>query len=721
MIIIFKRPKASKTFTEKGMVTKVKRIYRYLCIILCIASVLCLFAGCKTEQKDETTAKQTTEKPREGIAVDKSSVIIAVGQTEKLTATLLSTGDETSNVIWESTDAAVATVNPSGVITGVSEGTTTVTASTIDNKYTVSCQVTVTASLSGISIEGDLKINIGETKKIEVKTVPENIAVSLNWQSTVENVVMVSDDGSVTGLMSGTSTVIATTADGKYTATCNVTVMNPVSSIEFEETNIKINKGISKKLDYNVNPIDATGQSFTWESSDNNVAAVSEAGVVTALATGTVTIKITAPNGVSATCIVEVTTSVTGIELDKSELTIEIGLTGELTATVLPEDASVQTVIWTSSDPKIVSVGEDGILTALKVGSVVITASTLDGSMSAECNVTVIDPSVSISFEQSEVTLKLGNETEDHMTLVPIVTPANADETFTWVSSDDKIVTVSASGVIRAKELGSAVITVKGSSGAVAELTVTVEKAPIFISVESVTVISDELEREGMITVSEGQYVNLGVKISPASATDQTYTFTTSTAAVKIKNGKLFGIKSGTAIITVVANNKGGKKISSEQIIIRVTAIDSDSKNQAISEYNSKLTAENELNGNNTANITAKYQPKITELENKINSLSVTEEDLTAAEAELKVYENNLKKAEESGNADEIEKCRGKVTECSGRIADIKKDLSARSDAESQLKTVKNKYNSELADEKSRHDDAVAKLKEEYDYIQRYL
>lgn len=699
-----------------------RKILNAACVLLCIFTALTALASCKGPGEGETTAVTTGDnKPKEGIALDKSNIVLAVGQTQKLTATMLATGKETSNVLWLSDNPEVVSVSPAGAVTGVAEGKTIISASTIDNKYTAKCEVTVTASVVEIKFESDqVRLNIGESKKLNVVTVPEGLTVELKWRSSVENVVRVSEDGTVTGLMSGTSSIFATTADGKCIATCNVTVMNPVSEIKFTESEIKLNKGVSKKLEYTVSPADATEQVLAWSSSDDNVVTVSEGGVVTAVGTGIATITVTAQNGVSANCTVEVTTSVTEIKLDLTELVIEINKTGQLVATVLPEDASVKSIVWASSDTNIATVDENGLVTALKTGTVTIIASAVDGSLSAECEVTVIDPSVSITFEQDEITLKLGSETDDHMTLHPIVTPANPGETFTWKSSNDKIVSVSSGGVIRAKEIGTAVITVKGSSGAIAEITVTVEKAPVIIPVDSVDVISDELDKNGMITVKEGGFVEIEIKISPASATDKTYTFVSSTGAVIVKDGRLYGLRNGTSIITVVANNHG-KNVKSKQFVVRVEPLGDTEKANAINQFNTQLDAENKLHNEKETSIRSKYEPSISDYTRRMNAITVTQSDLDAAKAELEIYKNNLKKAEENGDESAAKQCRSQIAECEARIKQYTNDLNEYARLESALKDCRSKLESELATEETRHNDAVSALKQKYDYIQHYL
>lgn len=702
--------------TNIGKDQSMKKLFGMISIALCLILVALPLAACKKEKEgDTTTIAQTTAKPKSGLAIDKDKLVLAVGQTDTLQVTNLATGEATLAVIWSSDNESIARVDTAGKVTALSEGDAVITATTIDNKYTVKCNVTVSASVVGLTLTEQLSLNIGQNSKLTADTVPSGLTVPLKWQSTVESVATVDEDGNVTGLMSGTSSIIVSTLDGKYMAACTVTVMNPVASITFDESTVKLNVGVSKKLVYTVIPADATDQKFTFESSNSNVAAVSEGGVVTAVSAGTATIKCTAPNGVTASCTVQVTVALSSIVLDNSELTVNIGETSKLVATFEPENATVTEIVWQTSDPKIVGVDQNGNLTAVGVGEAIISASTPDGELTASCIVTVIDPSVSIGFESTDITLKLGSEVDDHITLIPIVTPENPNETFTWSSSNDKIVSVSASGIIRAKELGTAVITVKCSSGAVASVNVTVEKAPIVIPIESVE-ISSPSESGGIVTVTEGQYIDINVTFTPSNATDTEYSFKITGSAVKEKDGKLYALKEGAATVKIIAKNNG-KEVSSNNIVISVNALGNTDKERIIAEYNTKLSAENDLNTANKAAINAKYVIETSSKDLK-NSIGTAEGDVAAAKAVLEVYEKQLGDAHDS---DEKERLQSLVDSSKAEVKKLEDELESKKALYNSTLALEQAKESELAAEKERHNGVINKLESDYDYILRYL
>ena len=175
--------------------------------------------------------------------------------------------------------------------------------------------------------------------------------------------------------------------------TCDHTmsVKTPVTSVALSQTEITLEMDGTATLTATVTPDNATNKTVIWESDKTNIATVDNNGKVTAIAQGTAKITATA-DGKSAGCSVTVTAKpvpVTGIELDKTAITLEIDETHTLTATLAPDNATDKTVTWTVAPTGVVSV-ENGVITALKDGTATVTA-TANGK-SANCTVTVNAP-----------------------------------------------------------------------------------------------------------------------------------------------------------------------------------------------------------------------------------------------------------------------------------------------------------------------------------------
>lgn len=185
--------------------------------------------------------------------------------------------------------------------------------------------------------------------------------------------------------------------------------------------------------------------------------------------------------GTSGVCVCgkhkpEEIVAVTDVTLNKNTLTLEIGGTETLTATVAPENATDKTVTWESDKTNIATVDNNGKVTAIKDGTATITAKTANGK-TATCTVTVnvaVIPVESVSLNKSEITLEIdGTET-----LTASVTPENAtDKTVTWTVAPAGVVSVE-NGVVTAIKDGTATITVTTANGKTATCSVTVN-APL--------------------------------------------------------------------------------------------------------------------------------------------------------------------------------------------------------------------------------------------------
>ena len=160
------------------------------------------------------------------------------------------------------------------------------------------------------------------------------------------------------------------------------------TAASLDKTELTINKGAAAQLNLSVTPENFT-DIVDWKSTDTNIVTVSDNGVVKAVGVGTATVKVTVGD-VSASCKVTVLQPVTGINLNKSSLTMDALGTFQMTASVYPDSANDKRITWSSSDPAIASVDENGLVTALKKGTATITAAAMDGSgVKSTCKVTV--------------------------------------------------------------------------------------------------------------------------------------------------------------------------------------------------------------------------------------------------------------------------------------------------------------------------------------------
>lgn len=321
-----------------------------------------------------------------------------------------------------------------------------------------------------------------------------------------------------------------------------------VTGVELNKTSLSLAVGAEETLQATVTPADAADKTVTWSSSDETVATVSSNGKVTAVKAGQAEITASA-GGKSATCTVTVSNvAVTSVSLNKTTLTLTKGGSETLTATVLPNNATDKTVTWTTSNSAVASVDANGKVTAVGGGTAKITATS--GTKSAECTVTVNVPVTGVSLNKTTTTIYIGS-TE---TLVPTVTPDDAtNKNVTWSSGNTTVATVSSSGVVTAKQAGTAIITVKTADGnKTATCTVTISP----VSVTSVTLDKSTLSFSMLNTTQK-----LTATVKPDNATDKTVTWSsdnTSVATVS-SNGTVTSKGSGTAKITASVGGKSAE------------------------------------------------------------------------------------------------------------------------------------------------------------------
>ena len=332
-----------------------------------------------------------------GVSLDKESLTMTVGDTANLTATVIPDSASDRIVSWSVSPEGIARVE-NGRVTALAEGTTTVTATTNSGGFTASCTVTVYPHVSGVTLTPSaLSLKIGDDPfTLNAIVSPDNaLNRTVNWSSSAPSVAAVDENGSVTAVADGTATITVTTDDGGYNASCVVTVIQPVTGVTLapDILSMKVSDEPAQ-LTANVLPAGASDKTVIWTSSAPSVAAVDDNGRVTAVADGTATVTVTTRDGgFTASCEVTVIQPVTGVRLEPSHLSLYVGCTpATLTATVLPAGASDKTVAWSSSDPSVADVDENGSVTAVGEGSAEITVTTRDGGFTASCTVNVFDP-----------------------------------------------------------------------------------------------------------------------------------------------------------------------------------------------------------------------------------------------------------------------------------------------------------------------------------------
>ena len=507
-----------------------------------------------------------------GISFDVDELEILPGESHQLNVTVLPENASVPDVNWSSDNAKVAKVSDTGLVTGLSAGEATIHAVTKDGGKMATCLVKVGTPVSGISLsKSSASMYVGDSPLALTATItPSNASdKSVVWSSSDASVASVTAgsglDATVTPVAAGTATITVSTPDGKFSASCVLTVMQHVTGVSISKSSLTLYTGQTETLSAQVKPDDATDTRLTWSSSDKAVATVAN-GKVTALKAGSAQIRVTSFEGsFQAVCNLTVKQHATGLDLSHSTRTIYLGQTVTMTATVLPSDASDKSVTWTSSNSDIVSVTQNGSVTANAMGEAEITATSNDGGFSKSCKVTVIEPLVpatSLTLTPKTMSLNIGESGSLELQILP----NDCNEILEWKSSDPSVATVN-DGDITALAAGTTTITVRGSNTS-ASATVTV--------IDPYAVTGVTLDRT-TLSLEMGETATLVATVLPEDARDKTVTWSSGNTAVATvdQQGKITTVSPGTAQITVTTKDGSFSASCALTVVERVVPITS--------------------------------------------------------------------------------------------------------------------------------------------------
>ncbi len=353
------------------------------------------------------------------------------GATQQLAvANLVPKGATTQGIVWSCANTEYIGVNPStGLITGRDAGSSTGTrnstvTATLDG-VSVSKGVTVTgknsSAVTEVEITGPSVALIGVMTQMVARTFPARLIPVITWgmladdgttelyattTAAAENsLARINRNGILTPLEGGMVTVIAKTSETVKTY-YKVFVGTLVTGIAIAEApNVAVNvplsqnyKNATAQLTAVLSPEDATNKKVIWTSNSGDVA-VDANGLVSPTKNSASFATITAASqdgGFKANCIVSFANyPVTGVTLDKTSVSLNEGGTSKLTESITPKgflgmgDASIKNVFWTSSDPAVATVSDNGTVTAVSPGNAVITVTTIDAFKTATCAVSV--------------------------------------------------------------------------------------------------------------------------------------------------------------------------------------------------------------------------------------------------------------------------------------------------------------------------------------------
>ena len=419
--------------------------------------------------------------PLDSIQIKEQNIILEKGKTQNLTV-LFNPENTTDSkeITWESLNPEFVTVD-NGEITAIANGTATIKA-TVNGKEATTT-VTVVTPLKSISIsEEKVTLNRPQTIDLDVTYNPDDTTDdrTVTWTSSNTDVATVDENtGLVTPIAPGTAYIKAKVGDKEDT--CEVTVKVPLEGITIK-SETELLKGKYEELAVTYDPIDATYEGkVTWTSSNTEVATVDENGKVTALKEGETIIKVTAiENDVEFTdeCTVTVKEiKMDSILIDASDFDLGLGREKQLNILFYPEDTTDdRTITWTSSDEEIATVDKNGVVKALKIGEVTITATTVDGKTDT-VEITVKEIPIEAITITAPTTVKVGESFSVQIAINP--SDATNQDGIKYISSNSNVIQIDENGNAIAKSAGTAIITVEAENGVKNQIEITVENEEI--------------------------------------------------------------------------------------------------------------------------------------------------------------------------------------------------------------------------------------------------
>lgn len=339
----------------------------------------------------------------DGKVLDLNDLCLFVGQSAMIYSEIAPENANNQSLVFSSSDDNILRVYANGRITAKAAGEATITVTSdeseqIYDRILIKVQEIVAEKIEISNIPDE--ICVGDIHRLEIKFSPDDASdKSVIWKSSDEAVLNVSNKGLLTAKSEGTATITATSsANPELSATVEITVMPkpdipsiPVESLEIKAASNVGYIGSTVKLSAKLYPTDADGKAI-WYSSDETVATVSQKGVVTCHKAGEVTITARCGEGIEESISITVkevlseniALKLEGLRKDGDGYVIKQGESGKVIAT-LDKNATVQTIVFSSSDDKVARIGQDGVIEAVAGGSTTITISTsYDGKTTEE-------------------------------------------------------------------------------------------------------------------------------------------------------------------------------------------------------------------------------------------------------------------------------------------------------------------------------------------------
>lgn len=545
---------------------KIKHMKKIGSLVASVLLVCLVLTGCGGGGSKSNSSSTTTTPTLASIGVSGPASTVAAGSTLELSAVGTYSDNTTATlstqVAWKTSDATVATVSTSGLLTALKAGAVTVTATQGTISGAMAITVTVSqATLTSISVTGTSSSpTAGTNEQLTAQgTYSDNSTQTLTsqvtWQSSDSTIATMSSSGLLTAVKAGSVTITATmgTVSGTMPVVviASTIVIPPIlSSIAIVPSSFSVAAGQTEQLQALGAYSDGTTQDLTaqaaWSSSASNFVSVSTGGLATGVSAGSANITATL-GSIQGTATATVTASVlNSITVTPSSVSIATGQTQQLSALGAYSDGTTQDLTtqasWSSSASNFVTVSTAGLATGISSGSatIIATLGSIHGTATATVtaillnSITVTPSSASIATGQTQAFTANGIFSDGSTT----------DITFSvvWSSSATSIATVNSKGLATGSSAGLATITATSD-------TVTGSAA---LNVTPAALGSIDISPDGQ-TIPVGGQVQLTLTGSYSDNTTQDI----ANAAWSSSDSTTASVDPATGIVTGVANSNG--------------------------------------------------------------------------------------------------------------------------------------------------------------------
>ena len=356
---------------------------------------------------------------------------------------------------FTSEDESIATVSDTGHITAVGKGSTEIKVKVSDIEKTIHVDSFVRGT--GLQFEpADADLNVGDTLSLKTILKPGDAVLfdKLTYSVSAEETIRIDQAGNVTAVGPGLAYAYAK-ADG-LTAEAAIRIYQPMTGIALTDIEdgqtIHIERGDSYAFPVTYFPANTTDpRELHYSLSDPDAGTIDENGVFTALGRGPVTLYVEC-NGFTDSVSIEMHVTMTAIGLNHEEMTINYQKQDQLTFGVIPEDTTDSiSYSYSSSNSDVVSVDENGLVTAKGPGTAGITVSV--NGFEKTCVYTVLVPVTSVSISQRNMIMNKGDSTQLGAVVKPDFT--TEEKSIYWISDNTGVVVVDGNGVVTAVGSGS--------------------------------------------------------------------------------------------------------------------------------------------------------------------------------------------------------------------------------------------------------------------------